>query len=107
MTYAFLKTLSRGNHCASLVEAVGIEEVAVRRVLRIDRGITRTTRVGRPDRSPVEPGLKDIFGTNVPRILTQDELLAKIRAALDAGIISDDYAHTLTDLVEILAEESR
>jgi len=25
MTYAFLKTLTRGNHCACLVEAVGIE----------------------------------------------------------------------------------
>ena len=25
MTYAFLRTLTRGNHCACLVEAVGIE----------------------------------------------------------------------------------
>ena len=47
------------------VEAVGIQEVAVRRVLRIDMGITRTTRVGRPDKSPVEPGLKDILRPEV------------------------------------------
>ena len=78
------------------MEAVGIEEVAVRRVLRIDRG--------RPDKSPVEPGLKDILGTNVPRILTQDELLAKIRAALDAQIVSDDYAQMLIELVELVCD---
>lgn len=92
------------DHCACLVEAVGIEEVAVRRVLRIDRGITRTNGVGRPDKSPVEPGLKDILGTNVPRILTQDELLAKIRAALDAQIVSDDYAQMLIELVELVCD---
>ena len=86
-----------------VVEAVGIEEVAVRRVLRIDRGITQTNGVGRPDKSPVEPGLKDILGTNVPRILTHDELLAKIRAALDAQIISDDYAQTLIELVDVVS----
>jgi len=30
MTYAFLRTLTRGNHCACLVEAVGIENSAFR-----------------------------------------------------------------------------
>ena len=29
-TYVFLKTLARGNHCACLVEAVGIENIRFR-----------------------------------------------------------------------------
>ena len=30
MTYAFLRTLTNGNHCACLVEAVGIENIGFR-----------------------------------------------------------------------------
>jgi hypothetical protein len=86
-----------------LVEAVGIEEVATHPVTRIDGGISWTNGVGRPAKSPFEPGLGDDLGTNVPRILTQDELLAKIRAALDARIISDDYAQTLIELVDVIS----
>jgi hypothetical protein len=32
---------------------------------------------------------------------TRDELITKIRAALNARIVSDDYAQTLSDLVDI------
>jgi hypothetical protein len=85
------------------VEAVGIEEVASHPVTRIDGGISRTNGVGRPAKSPFEPGLGDDLGTNVPRILIRDELLAKIRTAVDARIISDDYAQTLSGLIDVVS----
>jgi len=82
------------------VEAVGIEEVASHPVTRFDGGISLTNRVGRPAKSPFEPGLGDDLGTNVPRILTRDELLAKIRAAAHAKIITQVRAAALVALVE-------
>jgi len=36
--------------------------------------------------------------------LTRAGVLAKIRTARDAGIISDDYARTLIELVELLSD---
>ena len=36
--------------------------------------------------------------------LTRAGVLAKIRTARDAGIISDDYAQTLIELVELLSD---
>ena len=86
-----------------VVEAVGIEQVAVRRVLRIDRGISWTNGAGRSVKSPVEPGLRDDLGTKVPRILTRADLLSKIRAALDREIINDDYAQTLIELIDVVS----
>jgi hypothetical protein len=45
----------------------------------------------------------DNFGTHVPKQLTPDALLAKIRTARDAGIISDDYAQTLSGLIDVVS----
>jgi hypothetical protein len=50
-----------------------------------------------------ESGLSDNLGTHVPKQLTRTELLSKIRRALDAHIISDDYAQTLIELVDIVS----
>jgi len=49
-----------------------------------------------------ESGLSDNLGTHVPKHFTRAELLAKIRAAVDAQIISDDYAQTLIELVDVV-----
>jgi hypothetical protein len=83
-----------------MVEAVGIEEVAVHPLSRIDGGISRTNGVGRPAKSPFEPGLGDDLGTNVPRILTRDELLAKIRSALSREGIDVQVAEALVGPIE-------
>ena len=83
---------------------MGIEEVAVNPVSRIDGGISRTTGVGQPSKSPEERGLKDDLGTNDPKLLTRDELLAGISMASERGLIDADYALTLTELIEALGE---
>jgi len=89
------------------VEAVGIEEQSIHPVSPIPQGFSWTHGVRWSAQEHEESGLSDNLGTHVPRHGTGAELLAKIRTAVDAGIISDDYAQTLTDLVDILAEESR
>jgi hypothetical protein len=86
------------------VEAVGIEQVATHPTSRIDGGLWRTNGVGRPDRSPEERGLKDDLGTNDPKLLTRDELLARISTASERGLIDAGYALTLTELIEALRE---
>jgi hypothetical protein len=83
--------------------AVGSEEVAVHPVSRIDGGISRTTGVGRPSKRPGERGLKGSFGTYDPRLLTRAEVLAKIRAGVDAKIISPTRGEDLVALVELIA----
>jgi hypothetical protein len=85
---------------SQVVEAVGIEEVAVHPLSRIDGGISRTNGAGRPAKSRFEPGLGDDLGTNVPRILTRDELLAKIRSALSREGIDVQVAEALVGLIE-------
>ena len=86
------------------MEAVGIEQVATHPTSRIDGGLWRTNGVGRPDRSPEERGLKDDLGTNDPKFLTRDDLLAGISMASERGLIDADYALTLTELIEALGE---
>ena len=86
------------------MEAVGIEEVAVHPVSRIDGGISRTTGVGQPPKSAEERGPTDDLGTNDPKLLTRDELLARISVASERGLIDADYALTLTELIEALGE---
>ena len=92
------------------MEAVGIEEVAVHPVSRIDGGISRTTGVGQPPKSAGECGPTDDLGTNDPRILARDELLARIHAAAEARQIEPSVAATMIALIyEIptLASERR
>jgi len=85
------------------VEAVGIEQVAVHRVSPVLQGFSRTDGVGLSVEKRYETGLSDNLGTHVPKQLTCTELLSKIRRALDARIISDDYAQTLIELVDIVS----
>jgi len=85
------------------VEAVGIEQDSIHPVSPVLRGFSRTDGVGLSAQKRRESGLRDDLGTRVPRQLTRDELLAKIRAALEAGIISDDYAQTLIELVDVVS----
>jgi hypothetical protein len=94
-----MKSLLTGK-LVKAVEAVGIEEVAVHPLSRIDGGISRTNGAGRPAKSRFEPGLGDDLGTNVPRILTRDELLAKIRSALSREGIDVQVAEALVGLIE-------
>jgi hypothetical protein len=83
-----------------MVEAVGIEEVAVHPVSRIDGRISRTTGVGRPQKNPEERALKDDLGTNDPRVLARDELLARIHAAAEARQIEPSVAATMIALID-------
>ena len=59
MTYTFLRTLTRGNHCACLVEAVGIQQLAVHLIVvpEYARGLEyvqgRLSRVLKPGRYAV------------------------------------------------------
>ena len=84
MTYAFLRTLTRGNHCACLVEAVGIEpspeylglddSVAIAR-----KGTERKTSLKRS-----ESGLTAPLRTRVPDADSIDAVLAHARRAWGA-----------------------
>jgi hypothetical protein len=62
-TYVFLKTLPVGNDCACLVEAVGIEEQAIHRVLTVLQGFSRTEGVGLSAQERCESGFSDNFET--------------------------------------------
>jgi hypothetical protein len=68
------------------VEAVGIEEQAIHRVSTFLQGFSRTEGVGLSAPKRCESGLTDNLGTHVPKQLTRDALLAKIRTGRDVGI---------------------
>lgn len=82
---------------------MGIEQDSIRRVSTFLQGFSRTNRVGLSTQERCERGLSDDLGTHVPREVTRAELLAKIRTALDAEFISDDYAQTLVGLVHAVS----
>jgi len=84
------------------VEAVGIEEHAIHRVSTVLQGFSRTNGVGLSVKRRCESGLSDDLGTHVPRQFKRAELLSKVRRALDAHIISDDYAQALMELVDVV-----
>lgn len=81
MTYAFLRTLTRGNHCACLVEAVGIEPSPERPGSRDSVAITRK---GVDEETLLKPGecaLADPLRTRVQNLDSLDAVLARTRLA--------------------------
>jgi hypothetical protein len=79
MTYAFLKTLTRGNHCACLVEAVGIEPASDHLVSHDSIAITRNGLDAETPLNPSESVLTDQFGTRVPNFESIDDLSERVR----------------------------
>jgi hypothetical protein len=85
------------------VEAVGIEQHSLHRVSPILQGFSRTNRVALSVEERCESGLSDDLGTHVPKQFARAELLAKIRTAIETHIISDDYAETLIELMDVVS----
>ena len=79
MTYAFLRTLTRGNHCACLVEAVGIEPSSVRPDSHDSVAITRNDLDADSPLKPSESELVDQLGTRVPNFDSIDDLSERVR----------------------------
>ena len=84
VTYAFLKTLTRGNHYACLVEAVGIEPSSDHPVSHDSIAITRNGLDAETRLNPSESELRDPLGTRVPKSPRADALLAPVRRAWGA-----------------------
>jgi len=93
---------ARGNHCACLVEAVGIEEVAVHPVSRIDGGISRTNAGDQPVESREEAAARRAFGTDDPKIVTRDELLSVLADAQSNGGKLADLARIIEALITVV-----
>jgi hypothetical protein len=70
MTYAFLRTLTRGNHCACLVEAVGIEPASDHRASPDLVAIAGNVADGETPLDPSESELADQLGTRVQNLAT-------------------------------------
>jgi hypothetical protein len=83
-----------------IVEAVGIEEVAVHPVSRIDGGISRTNAGDQPVESREEAAARRAFGTDDPKIVTRDELLRVLGDAQSNGAKLADLARTIEALIE-------
>ena len=81
VTYAFLKTLTRGNHYACLVEAVGIEPASDDLVSHDSIAITRNGLDAETPLNPSESVLPDPLGTRVPNPRHADALLVPVRRA--------------------------
>ena len=81
MTYVFLKTLTLGNHCACLVEAVGIEPSSEHPVSPHSIVITRNRLDAETRLKPSESELADQLGTRVPNFHGVNELLVHVRRA--------------------------
>jgi hypothetical protein len=84
MTCAFLRTLTRGNHCACLVEAVGIEPSPEHLGLDDSTAIARKGADRKTSLKRSESGLTAPLGTRVPDFHRGDALLAQVRRAWGA-----------------------
>jgi hypothetical protein len=84
MTYAFLRTLTRGNHCACLVEAVGIEPSPEDLGLHDSGAIARKGADRKTSLKRSESGLTALLGTRVPGSDSIDAILAHARLAWGA-----------------------
>ena len=81
MTYAFLKTLTRGSHCACLVEAVGIEPSSDHLVSHDSVAITQAHPDHETCLNPSESRLEDQLRTRVPNFDSIDFLSERLRQA--------------------------
>ena len=79
MTYAFLRTLTRGNHCACLVEAVGIEPSSDHPVSHDSIAITRKGLDAGTRLNPGESQLTGQPGTRVPNFDSIDDVSERVR----------------------------
>ena len=79
---------------------MGIEEVAVHPVSRIDGGISRTNAGDQPVESREEAASRRAFGTDDPKIVTRDELLRVLGDAQSNGAKLADLARTIEALSE-------
>jgi hypothetical protein len=77
-------SLTPGNYCACLVEAVGIEPSSVHRVSHDSVAITRKGLDAETALEPIESELRDPLGIRVPNSRPADALLTHVRRAWGA-----------------------